>query len=109
MPFVYGSFAFTVWLGRWLRRSAVAARDCGGRRERVGRLLRGHEPGRVARGDLYPRTLDGLATCYIAAIPFFRNTLAGDAATPWRCSGFALAQRYVPSLDERRTPVLGSP
>ena len=61
-------------------------------------------------GDLYPRTLDGLATCYIAAIPFFRNTLAGDAGyTVALFGGFALAQRYVPSLDERRTPVLGSP
>jgi len=54
-------------------------------------------------GDLYPRTLDGLATCYIAAIPFFRNTLAGDAGyTVALFGGFALAQRYVPSLDERR-------
>lgn len=24
---------------------------------------------------LYPQTLDGLTSCYIAAIPFFRNTL----------------------------------
>ena len=60
-------------------------------------------------GDLYPRTLDGLVTCYIAAIPFFRNTLAGDACyTVALFGGFALAQRYVPSLDERRTPLLGS-
>jgi hypothetical protein len=26
----------------------------------------------------YPKTLNGLAACYVAAIPFFRNTLAGD-------------------------------
>lgn len=27
---------------------------------------------------LYPHTLAGLAACYVAAIPFFRNTLASD-------------------------------
>jgi hypothetical protein len=27
---------------------------------------------------LYPHTLSGLADCYVAAIPFFRGTLAGD-------------------------------
>ena len=29
-------------------------------------------------GELYPLTLEGLKTCYIAAIPFFRNTLLSD-------------------------------
>ena len=28
-------------------------------------------------GVLYPMTLDGLSSCFIAAIPFFGNTLAG--------------------------------
>jgi hypothetical protein len=27
---------------------------------------------------MYPHTFEGLQTCYIAGIPFFRNTLAGD-------------------------------
>lgn len=26
----------------------------------------------------YPHTVDGFIACYVAAIPFFRNTLAGD-------------------------------
>jgi hypothetical protein len=26
----------------------------------------------------YPRTLDGLVMCYIKAIPFLRNTMAGN-------------------------------
>jgi hypothetical protein len=29
-------------------------------------------------GDLYPKTLAGLMTCYVAAIPFFRHTVEGD-------------------------------
>ena len=31
-----------------------------------------------AGGRLYPLTWSGLAACYTAGIPFFRNTLAGD-------------------------------
>lgn len=30
-----------------------------------------------ALGTLYPRTFDGLAACYLAALPFFQNTLLG--------------------------------
>ncbi len=29
-------------------------------------------------GTLYPLTMEGLLTCYVAAIPFFWNTIAGD-------------------------------
>lgn len=28
--------------------------------------------------DWYPHTVEGLITCYVAALPFFRNTLVGD-------------------------------
>lgn len=31
-----------------------------------------------AFGSMYPHTLRGLTDCYFLAIPFFRNTLAGD-------------------------------
>jgi hypothetical protein len=31
-------------------------------------------------GHAYPQTAAGLAACYTAAIPFFKNTLLGDAA-----------------------------
>ena len=34
--------------------------------------------GEWAWGVLYPRTFDGLVACYTAALPFFRNTVAGD-------------------------------
>lgn len=30
--------------------------------------------------DLYPRTASGLVACYTMAIPFFKNSLAGDLA-----------------------------
>jgi hypothetical protein len=31
-----------------------------------------------ASWDLYPKTLNGLMECYVAALPFFRHALAGD-------------------------------
>ena len=50
-----------------------------------------------ASDGLYPLTLQGLVTCYIAAIPFFQNWLAGTlfyAALLF--GGFALAERKLP-------------
>ena len=47
-----------------------------------------------ALGSLYPKTMEGLITCYLAAVPFFRNTLIGDAFyTAVLFGGFALAER----------------
>jgi hypothetical protein len=31
-------------------------------------------------GRLYPVTMSGLAACYVAALPFFRNSVLGDLA-----------------------------
>lgn len=51
------------------------------------------------RGDMYPHTAEGLAECYIAAIPFFRNGLLGDLFySAILFGGFELAQRRWPSL-----------
>jgi hypothetical protein len=49
--------------------------------------------------DMYPHTLAGLETCYVAAIPFFQNTLAGDLFyTGLLFGGFALLERAVPRI-----------
>ena len=53
----------------------------------------------------YPRTMAGLEACYIAAIPFFQNTVAGDlfyAALLF--GGFALIERSVPALRRAGDP-----
>jgi len=45
----------------------------------------------------YPRTGTGLAACYLAGIPFFWNTLAGDAVYASLLFGaFFLAERFAP-------------
>ena len=52
-----------------------------------------------ATSGLYPRTMIGLVTCYAAALPFFRNTLAGDAIYALTLfGGFALLERSIPRL-----------
>jgi len=55
-----------------------------------------------AFGSLYPKTVEGLIACYVAAIPFFQNTLLGDALyTAVLFGGFALAETRFPALRER--------
>lgn len=47
----------------------------------------------------YAHTVNGLASCYIAALPFLQNSLAGDAI--WGLvffGGYELAKRGVPQL-----------
>lgn len=51
--------------------------------------------------SLYPKTFAGLVTCYVAAIPFFQNLLAGDLLYTAALFGlFALAERLLPTLSE---------
>lgn len=50
-------------------------------------------------GTRYPHTAAGLVTCYVAAIPFFWNTLAADLFFSAVLFGsFELAQRRWPAL-----------
>ena len=47
----------------------------------------------------YPLTTAGLAACYVVAIPFFQNTVAGDLFySAVLFGGFALLERTVPTL-----------
>ena len=48
---------------------------------------------------MYPLGIAGLIACYVAAIPFFQNTLAGDLFySGLLFGGFALLERLVPTL-----------
>lgn len=52
-----------------------------------------------AASGMYAPTFDGLVACYVAAIPFFHNQLAGVAV--WSLvlfGGYALLARRVPAL-----------
>jgi hypothetical protein len=52
-----------------------------------------------AGSGMYPHTLNGLAACYVAAIPFFQNTLAGDLFyATFLFGGFRVAELLAPQL-----------
>jgi len=56
-----------------------------------------------ASGSLYPTNWAGLVACYTAAIPFFRNSVLGDAGFAVALfGGFALLEASFTSLREHR-------
>ena len=99
MPVIYASVAMIVAIG-WLLSS----------RRNAGRIALAAVASSVlfylltnfgvwAFGTMYPKTAEGLIACYVAAIPFFQNSLAGDLFfTALLFGGFALAERALPVL-----------
>lgn len=75
---IYGSFLISVWIGRHLRASENAMRVA------VAAFLGSLQFFLISNFGtwlfqaLYPHTAAGLLACYVAAIPFFARTLAGD-------------------------------
>jgi len=98
VPFTWGAFALTGMLAWWIRL-----------RPRPSRILGGAVAGSLlfflitnfgvwVAGTLYPQTLDGLRQCYVAAIPFFRNTVLGDLVYVTALfGGYALATSRQPA------------
>jgi hypothetical protein len=59
--------------------------------------------GTWALSGMYPHTADGLAACYVAAIPFFQNTLAGDLFyATLLFGGFRIAELLAPRISATR-------
>lgn len=99
MPVVYASFGLAVLIGFWLRGRCTAVNVTGGTLAASVLFFLASNFGVWAFGSLYPKTVEGLAACYLAAIPFFRNALLGDALYVAVLFGsFAVAQRKLPAL-----------
>lgn len=63
-----------------------------------------------ALGTIYPRTLAGLEVCFVAAIPFFRNTLVGDLFyTAVLFGGFQLLEQRFSGLREQQLALGSAP
>jgi hypothetical protein len=79
-PVIYASFLLYTFLGRCLHYTKsplwIAAGSFAGSLQFF--LLTNYGVWALGHGALYPKTLEGLQTCYYMALPFFRNTLAGD-------------------------------
>ncbi len=101
LPVVYGAFALTVCIGLWLRARRRWLPIAGATLASSIVFYIVTNFGVWALGSLYPKTLAGLVTCYIAAVPFFRNTLLGDGAYAIVLFGsLALAERWFSGLRE---------
>ena len=102
IPFVYASFLVSVSIGFWLRRqksaSHIAAATLVGAMQFF--LVTNFALWASSIGS-YPKTAGGLAACYIAGVPLFWNTLAGDAFYATLLFGaMALAERKFAALRE---------
>lgn len=101
MPIVYISFALIVSIGLWLRQRRTLVPIAGATLASSILFYVTTNFGVWAFGSLYPKTLVGLIACYVAAIPFFHNTVLGDAVfAAVLFGGFSLAERYLPLLRE---------
>lgn len=100
---VYGSFALIVGIGFWLRKHRSVTSLAGATLVSSLLFFLLTDLGVWAFAGLYPKTVQGLTACYVAAIPFFQNSLLGDLLyTAALFGGLALIETMIPSLREAR-------
>lgn len=101
MPVVYACFALTVGIGGVLRGRRTLLPIAGATLASSVLFFVVTNFAVWALGGWYPLSLSGLIACYVAGIPYFRNTLLGDALyAAVLFGGVALAERAFPSLRE---------
>ena len=99
MPYVYGSVALIVLVGWALAKRITPISIAGAAIASSILFFAVTNFGTWATGELYPPTLAGLGACFVAAIPFFQNTLAADLFfSALLFGGFALLERRLPVL-----------
>jgi hypothetical protein len=106
--FVYGSFLVITCIGCWLRRHRTALPIAGATVLSSAIFFLITNFGVWMSGTMYPRTFEGLSACYVAALPFFNYTLAGDVLYTFGLFGCAwAADRWMSRVAEvgpRRSP-----
>ena len=104
MNFVYLSFGLTVLIGWAVARRKTPLTIAGAAVASSVLFFVLTNFGMWLFSGFYPLSWQGLAACYVAAIPFFQNTLAGDLLfTALLFGGFAIAERMVPALRPRES------
>jgi hypothetical protein len=98
-PLVYASFLLSVMIGRFFDPKRNVLRIGGATFLGALQFFIITNFGVWAFLDSYPHNAAGLAACYFAGLPFFWNTLAGDAVyAALLFGGLALAERLAPRL-----------
>lgn len=77
-PFIYGSIILIYLMGSQVLKKINLTRMVGGSLAASVIFFVFSNFGVWFSGTMYPMTIEGLEACYLAAIPFFTNTLAGD-------------------------------
>jgi hypothetical protein len=99
MTWVYASFIAIGFMGLWLRRHRSIAATFGA--TLAGSLLFYVVTnfGVWIGSSVYPHNIEGLVGCYVAAIPFFRNTILGDVLYVTVLLGtYEMLSMVIPSL-----------
>ncbi|MEW6061863.1 MAG: DUF6580 family putative transport protein [Bacteroidota bacterium] len=100
MEWVYASFLISVGTGMWLRSRQSAPLVVAATIVNSVLFFIITNFGVWVSGMLYPKTLTGLVECYIMALPFFRNTVAGDLFyVAVMFGGYELAMKYLPKVE----------
>lgn len=105
MPFVYFCFVINILLGVWISKKPTVLRILGTTILASTIFFIVTNFGVWLVGGLYPASVQGLALCYINAIPFARNTLLGDLVFVGALFGLTeLIKKYhnVSSLERRK-------
>ena len=98
IPFTWGAFALTGLLAWGVRPRPTEGRIAAASVAGSVLFFTNTNFGVWATQSLYPPTLAGLWQCYVAAIPFFRNTLLGDLLyTAALFGGYALMRLLRPA------------
>ena len=101
MVYVYAGFALTVVTGFWIGQKINISRIALAVLVSSGLFFIITNFGAWATSGLYPMTVEGLLQAYIAAIPFFQNSLLGNLVfSTLLFGGYALLQRNFPALAE---------
>jgi uncharacterized protein DUF6580 len=99
MFIVYASFALSVAIGRWVAQARTLAHIGGAVFLGALQFFVVTNFAMWALSDFYRKTSAGLTACFVNAIPYFWNTLAGDALyAAILFGGFALAEKFLPQI-----------
>jgi len=98
--FVYGSFIIISIIGIWLRKHRSIPTTLGvSVTGSVIFFMVTNFGVWVMPGSMYQTNINGLLNCYVAAIPFFRNTLIGDLFYVAAIFGlYELVKKIFPSI-----------